>query len=378
LNQTRTGTEIEYRYIILQMDEKILQKSGRQAIWQGYFETLNPWLSSRLRIIDERKACLAIKKGVGVSRPESQKVIDLATAKFLSRSCPYYLEKFRYIPHQVKTNGVWMLDALRPPLAPVMLAEFEQKGHEEEIIVPQLPKWIYQAVEVTDSLSNLHLARLATELRAMKTGISSDSLYDHILSKTKKIPRAVLTGGPCSGKSEILKIVRKIAGKSVHCVPEVASILISQVQINPGGNPLKVIRFNEELYNTQKIFEATSAEQVLWDNKKLMLIDRGTVDLAVYLPGGMPQMENVCHTQRDYEYKRYDLVICMDVAPEPIYAKYRQNNPARKESYQEAVARGKKTWEVWKDHPSFYFIGNEGGWEEKKRRVLQILEPYIR
>jgi len=44
------------------------------------------------------------------------------------------------------------------------MLEFEARGNEE---IPPLPKWITDAIDVTDDLTNLHLARMAKEISAL-------------------------------------------------------------------------------------------------------------------------------------------------------------------------------------------------------------------
>lgn len=357
-------TEIERRFLVLSMQSGI-NLGQRREIVQGYFEIPFPEQSLRIRIINNKRAFVAKKEGFGVSREEKEHPIALGTAKLLLECCTHFIEKTRY-----HYRG-WSIDFFHSPLSGIVVAEKEVKNPNQKV---KLPFWIHQAMEITESISNLHLARLATDLR----GTNTEPLMAVYEILSKKISKIVLTGGSCSGKSTLMKTIRKEMENLVHCVPEVASIVISQVGIKPPvGDPIANRRLQRTIYRVQRIFEATSAEYALNQGKQVLVLDRGTVDNAAYMPGGLKEMENTYQTTRQFEYSQYDLVICLEVPPEDIFEKNRLNNPARSEPYSEVLDRSQQIKEVWKDHPNFHFIPNCKSWEEKENKVLVIIQEFL-
>lgn len=123
-------------------------------IQQGYLETTDSGQSFRVRICDGTTAYLTMKTGKGLIREELQCQVDLEFAKALMETCNHRLNKERWV-----ING-WEIDIYEPPLKGIILAEREMASPEEEFM---LPPWFKGAIEVTDTLTNHQLARLASE-----------------------------------------------------------------------------------------------------------------------------------------------------------------------------------------------------------------------
>ncbi|MFH1509927.1 MAG: ATP-binding protein [Candidatus Nealsonbacteria bacterium] len=242
----------------------------------------------------------------------------------------------------------------------------------QKVYVDYQPPWIQGWVDVTDSVSNLHLARMATELKNLGEKKPSLSLYNSLL--TRRIPKIVLTGGPCSGKSEIMKRVKREMGIDIHCVPEAATIMISHLGINPGTNPY---RFNLTNYRIQKIFETTSEAQAIDEGKKAMLLDRGCPDNVAYMERGWNGFEEMCKTTKKFELNQYPLVIYLEVPPKEIYEKSKANNPARTESHIQAIFLGEKIKEMWGEHLNLHIVPNCERWEEKENIVIDIIKKFL-
>jgi len=354
--------EIERRFLVLQFNRQILSSITPTHILQGYFELSSTAQQLRIRIKNGNRAFLGAKGGEGLVRDEEEEKISLKAARLLMRRAWHVVEKIRY------ERGGWELDMFKGPLEGLVLAEYEMTNKREKV---QLPSWITQAVEVTDSLSNLHLARLCTSLRGLPD--VSLSLVMHFAAT--RVSKIVLTGAPCSGKSVLMNILRQEFGESIHCVPEVATIVISQVGIRPvQGDSMSRERLNRAVLQTQEIFERTSLEQAIADNKRALVLDRGSLDTAAYMEGGLK------------EYRRrfggkigdgYDLVLCLETPPKAVYEKMRANNPARSETYEQAVALGERIQEVWSSHPRFRLIPNGNSWEHKAAFALDVIRKFI-
>jgi len=346
-------TELERRFLVRSIDPDIQRSPSRRMV-QGYFDALAQH-SLRIRVTDDSTATLTCKSGKGIARVEDERAVDLETARFLLAACPHVLEKTRY-----QRDG-WDVDFFHGPLAGLVLAERELERADEPV---GMPPWIHDAVEVTDSLTNGHLARLAGDLPdALPLRPVRDIL-------PRRVPHVVLTGGPCSGKSTIMEILRKEMGAALQFVPEVATIVIAQVGVRPPvGDPLAMRGFQRAICRVQRCFEQASNSQAVLEGKRGLLLDRGVIDNAAYCPGGVDELMSVLHSTREHEYEQYDVVLCLDIPPREVYEANRRNNPARSESYEAACALNGKIREVWGGHPRFQVVENGRSWEEKVETV---------
>ncbi|KKT81250.1 MAG: hypothetical protein A3B99_05140 [Candidatus Yanofskybacteria bacterium RIFCSPHIGHO2_02_FULL_44_12b] len=368
------GQEIERRFLVTRLSKSFPTDGKVIKIKQAYFEAQGVDKSFRVRISEtgspSRKnlsSVITLKSGKGRIRKEKEYEIDLRLGNELMKIGNYWLAKNR---HLVKHAGMtWEIDFFLEPLDGIILAEIELETPDQKV---EMPPWIEEYTEVTDSLTNLHLARLASDLRDSGAH-PMPFIQEHLNSS---IPKIVVTGPPCSGKSTFIESVK--SGRSdIHCVPEVATIIINQLGIVPGNHPISNRRFQEAIYRIQRIFEATSAQYAISAGKKAVIFDRGTVDAAAYLKGELTEFEKTFNTSRTAEYAKYDGVICLDVPPRDVYNGQKANNQARSETYEQACQLRDRMVSVWRGHPNFVFVPNGSGWEEKKRLIADALENLI-
>lgn len=104
--------------------------------------------------------------------------------------------------------------------------------------------------------------------------------------------RVVLTGGPCGGKSSSLDDMTKALtkkGYDVMCVPEVPTILLNGGCKYPGTdskNKEALIVFEKALIQAQLQMERSFIDIAESTNRpSLVIMDRGLLDVAAYLPG---------------------------------------------------------------------------------------------
>ncbi len=360
------ATEIERRFLVHEINPSALIGAERLNIVQGYFKDPSPFSQLRVRIIDGKRAVLTGKEGFGVVRNEEEIPIGVREAQFLLGHCWHVIEKTRF------RTGEWEIDYFKAPLNGLIIGEYE---HASALDGVTLPPWIFKATEVTDSLSNLHLARLATDLKASPNNQAELTLYNILAAQ--RIPLVVLTGGPCCGKTTFLGMLREKLPNAVHCVPEVASIVIGQLGITPPGDSLGMLRFEQTLGRIQSIFEATSLEDAVRSKKTLMVLDRGSMDRAAYLQGGIEQLVALDRTTAQHEYGRYAIVLCFEVPPPEIYETQRRNNPARSETYEQAMALQERIKLAWNSHPNFHLVRNAKSWEEKEKMALCLIAPFL-
>lgn len=149
--------ENERRFLVHSMDRGVLVEPPQEII-QGYLPGSTDLEQTRIRIIDGTEAILGRKRGTGVTRGEEEIPYDLVVGKFLLDGCIDFVEKTRW------AKDGWEIDFFKFPLEELVLAEFEM-GSPNQVLA--LPSWIHKATEVTDYISSLYLARLATTLRAI-------------------------------------------------------------------------------------------------------------------------------------------------------------------------------------------------------------------
>ncbi len=353
--------EIERRFVIPSVT--LPRGAFGRDIVQGYFQT-PAHATMRIRQLGGHSGTyeLTRKTGRGRTREEhTTRIADRTIGLALLESCPFILKKRRYV------RDGWEIDRYGGPLKGLWVLERELPSAETPC---HLPSWVDsdQAVEVTSDLTNYDLAKLASALGGLE---NPPSIYELV---TKPLPIIVVTGGPCSGKSSILATLRREYPKHIHVVPEAASIIINDVGIPfPAENGLFVRQFQQQIYVVQQSFEFLARMRGMLAGQQAIVVDRGSADSIAYLSGGVAEFEQTCQTQLAYEYDRYAAVICLKVPPRAIYEQHHQNNLARRESYEDAVATGERTVAAWREHPHFHYVDAED-WDAKGRHVAGILQ----
>lgn len=168
----------------------------------------------------------------------------------------------------------------------------------------------------------------------------------------------VITGGPCSGKTELCRYVGRAFPDAI-CIPEVATRLILS-----GKTPtvLGLERFQLDVYREQM-----QAEEEARSRGGLIVCDRGIADGFAYFPGLARKVSTSPHEA----LKRYDLVMQLEVVPHADTYLENLNNPARGEDHETALRIQAALRRLYSMHPRFYFV--TGTMEEKKARALRII-----
>lgn len=148
--------EIERRFLVRSLDPGMPTPERVIQIEQGYLELRDMDKRLRVRICDSREAYLAMKLGKGIERDEIPSPLNLELARLLMSLCKYKLKKERRV-----IQG-WEIDTFKPPLEGIIIAERELASRDEKLV---LPPWFKDTVEVTDTLTNHQLARLASEVK---------------------------------------------------------------------------------------------------------------------------------------------------------------------------------------------------------------------
>jgi adenylate cyclase len=365
-------TEIERRFLIKKMDPRVLEGITPLHIRQGYIDKgLRVRITQRWSYADPNSrtgslpesGVLTLKSGKGLSREENNEDINPAAAKLLLASTKYVIDKCRY----ALPDG-WEVDQYNPSskLAGLWLAEREFSS-EEEARALVLPAWLQDSVEVTDTVTNYQLARMAYFL---DEPLERQDREEALLSGP--LPRIVLTGAPCSGKSSAIARLR-VEEPSLHCVPETATIVMGQVGARPD---MGTTAFQYCIRRVQASFEAAAVRQAAFDRKAAVVLDRGTLDSAAFI-GGLGAYEKLLNTVRDLEFNRYTQVIMLGLPPREVFEREKTNNPVRRETYEQAMTLQDSLLGVWTAHPNFTFIGDRDTWEEKYQAVRNAIRQTI-
>lgn len=197
--------------------------------------------------------------------------------------------------------------------------------------------------------------------------------------------RIVLTGGPCGGKTTALARVSSYLrerGFDVIMVPEAFTILYQNgMSLDYFGTEGMDIVIQNTVMNVQKSLE-DGLENVLKARGKpgVLICDRGMMDGAAYMP--RDEFEDILAEQdmevTDVREGRYNAVFHMVTAADGASQFYSlENNDARSESPEEAIAMDKKTQGAWAGHPRLFVLDNSTGFEGKLQRLVEATAKLV-
>ena len=108
----------------------------------------------------------------------------------------------------------------------------------------------------------------------------------------------VLTGGPCSGKSSSLAyLTEKLSdhGFMVFVVPETATLITNNgIDRRKMNSMSQVVMYEEAILDMQLSFEETyarAASRIFPERKKVMLLDRGVMDINAGRPNPLSALQ---------------------------------------------------------------------------------------
>ncbi len=178
--------------------------------------------------------------------------------------------------------------------------------------------------------------------------------------------RIVLTGGPGSGKTAVLELVRQYFCRHVNVLPEAASILFG------GGFPRGTSILGREasqraIFHVQRELEAVATAEL---NSAIVLCDRGTVDGLAYWPSP-DDFWRAVGTSREQELQRYDTVVHLRVPS--AAGGFNHQNPVRIESAVEAADIDRRIATAWDGHPHRFFVESTPDFLSKAHVAIEIL-----
>lgn len=205
--------------------------------------------------------------------------------------------------------------------------------------------------------------------------VSVAELFEAAEQSDRRIVTAVLTGGPCAGKSTAISWIMgdmQKKGWKVLFVPEVASELICAGITKKSCK--SAVEFQTNVFNMQLAKEERylAMAKTLQAKKVLVVFDRGLMDGKAYINNvdfqGILRQAGLTEVQaRD----RYDAVFHLVTAAKGAREHYKtSNNAARTETPDEAAGLDDRIIEAWTGHPRLSIIGNEAGFEAKMKKLL--------
>lgn len=198
------------------------------------------------------------------------------------------------------------------------------------------------------------------------------------------LTKIVLTGGPCGGKSTVLKKIEEKysqKGYAVYALPESAT-LFSQAGadfLTPDAE-LSYVTEKAKL-KFQLAMEDAIAEIAIKDGRPAIVVcDRGTMDTSAYMPNEVWQriLGDLGRTEKELCEQRYTAVLHICTAAKGAETSYTLlNNKCRSESVEQARKVDDNLMNAWKRHPHLHVIQAEICFEDKINHVMEQLDQLI-
>lgn len=195
---------------------------------------------------------------------------------------------------------------------------------------------------------------------------------------TEHRPIIVCTGGPGGGKTTLIEeLTHDLRWKGqIATLPE-AIYTLRHVGISSREKP-----FQRVMVYMQMAMEDALDRALGLDDPRTILCHRGSLDpLAYWLDRGWSEQEffDYTETTREEHLQRYSAVIHLVTTADGAQEHYtRWPDAHRPEQVEDAIRLDGLLHQVWRDHPNYNRISNEGiDWLTKTRIARAILEHYL-
>ena len=198
-----------------------------------------------------------------------------------------------------------------------------------------------------------------------------------------------MTGGACGGKTTTIEAVKKDLGDRVIVVPEVASQLIRPLEKGGVGIPGVDIEWSQAWQDElqQQILvkqindeNISISEAEMFEEPSIVLCDRGVLDGAVYMAGGLEKFLEKFHLEYSACISRYDAIIHLNslaVDDPEKFIEFFKSNSARHRQVDKAALLDKAIFEVWKGHQNHLRVASTEEMEEKIELVLSEIRKEL-
>ncbi|MDR0735119.1 MAG: ATP-binding protein [Elusimicrobiota bacterium] len=184
--------------------------------------------------------------------------------------------------------------------------------------------------------------------------------------------KVVITGGPASGKTTILSILKDEYGTDIEAAMEAATLVYGGGFPRDDKSPRHTYRAQRIIYFVTKELEALAEETN--PSARLIVCDRGSLDGAIYWPYGAEDFLKTMRTTVGEEYKKYYAVIHMSP---PKEAKFYQNTAVRTESLERALQIDVDILKLWAGHPRHIVIPESNDYVKKALIVRKAIKKII-
>lgn len=198
-----------------------------------------------------------------------------------------------------------------------------------------------------------------------------------------QIPLIAVTGGPASGKTETLEKIAREFGNSVQVAVELPTRMLEAFPI-PGREidptPELMTLLQKGVIPSQLALEEWHKRAALEKGARLVICDRGLLDAAAYVPGGLSAFKKIVGLDISQIHSRYAKVIHLEslaTANPTLYEKVKGSNQSRYETLEQAIEREMATRKAWENHPNRSFIEGSKGIEHVTASVLEIVSSYL-
>lgn len=194
--------------------------------------------------------------------------------------------------------------------------------------------------------------------------------------------KIVITGGPCAGKTAAAQWIKNELEPLGYCVlfvPETATELIC------GGvapwtctTPLayQICQMQLQLAK-EKVFEQAAKDMPC--QKLIIVCDRGMLDNKAYMPqDDFEKALGAVNTDEISQKNRYDAVFHLVSAAKGANDFYStENNSARTETVDEAIALDDRLISAWVGHPHLRIIASSDSFEDKMRTLIMEIKSFL-
>lgn len=196
------------------------------------------------------------------------------------------------------------------------------------------------------------------------------------------ITTIAVTGGPCGGKSTAMRHIREhftAKGYTVLVIPESATELIGGgVAPWTCATPYdyQVLQFQLQL-EKERLFLLAAGQ--MNTEQLLLLCDRGIPDSMAYMTHEQYEQMVLAHGFTPQQIlSRYDAVFHLVTAADGALAHYTtDNNGARTETPEEAIALDRRTCAAWDAHPHRRIFGNHCDFRSKISGLIDAMEEFL-
>jgi CYTH domain-containing protein/thymidylate kinase len=191
------------------------------------------------------------------------------------------------------------------------------------------------------------------------------------------VPRIVLTGGPCAGKTSALSRLRarlQTYGRRVYTTSEASTLMLDGGAYVVGTTPAQQKTYQRGVLTVTLAIEDALLGFARGAGEPAVLVcDRGAMDGRAYL--GSPLWEELLselgHDPARLRDGRYDAVVHLVTAADGAEKYYgNDNNPGRYEDVEGARSVDRRLRQAWSGHARHTIVDNRTDFDEKMRRVV--------